>query len=227
MIRTDKEIDVVILPTYDFFFYVICRTKFFCLWFCYSAAYLLVIFECFVPLLELLPQENFAFITLIAITLFCFVKVSFGLLEESSIFYFCYLIQFQTYRKSELNLLNLTIENDDSVNLLLSDKEDVDLDDKNLCSTCKRHIPSRAQHCVICKTCILRRDHHSYLLNCCIGRFNHKYYLFGLFTALSTLILFANLCLTAICHPFEMFSNIFGMMVLLPDDCSDVYDVFE
>jgi palmitoyltransferase len=51
------------------------RTKFFVFWLVWSVAYLLVVFEFMVPLLELLPEENLIFILLLLVTGFCFVKV--------------------------------------------------------------------------------------------------------------------------------------------------------
>lgn len=52
------------------------RTNFFLVFIVASALYLLGLFEFFVPLLELLPQENFIFISLIFVSVFCFYKVS-------------------------------------------------------------------------------------------------------------------------------------------------------
>jgi hypothetical protein len=52
------------------------RTKTFIVFIILSGIYLLCLFEFYVPLLELLPQENFVFITLLFITIFFFYKVS-------------------------------------------------------------------------------------------------------------------------------------------------------
>lgn len=104
-----------------------------------------------------------------------------------------------------------------------SDEEDSDMaSDRNSCTSCRKYIPARTFHCNICKSCIIGRDHHNYFFNCCIGRFNHKYFLFGCLSCFSSLILFANLSLTSICHPFPLF-RFFGVNVLLPDDCGDVF----
>lgn len=51
------------------------RTNFFFAFGISSGCYLLILFEFFVPLLELLPQENFIFILLISLALFFFIRV--------------------------------------------------------------------------------------------------------------------------------------------------------
>lgn len=52
------------------------KTKFFFMWSMWSAIYLWLLFEMTVPLLELLPEENFIFITTMFAAIFCFYKVS-------------------------------------------------------------------------------------------------------------------------------------------------------
>lgn len=52
------------------------RTNFFLVFGIASGLYLLGLFEFFVPLLELLPEENFIFICFIFVAVFCFYKVS-------------------------------------------------------------------------------------------------------------------------------------------------------
>lgn len=52
------------------------RTKFFFMWSLWSAIYLWILFEMTVPLMELLPEENFIFITTLFTAAFCFYKVS-------------------------------------------------------------------------------------------------------------------------------------------------------
>ncbi|KAG5671469.1 hypothetical protein PVAND_001664 [Polypedilum vanderplanki] len=204
-------------------FYIYCakkssRTNVFFIFSLLSAIYFICLFEFFVPLLELLPQENFVFVSLITLTVIFF---------------------FKTYQHSSLNRLgasssttseSLKNNTNDSVSVSLIEAEekqcdsdeDLDSEDKNSCSICRKFIPARTFHCNSCKSCIIGRDHHNYFLNCCIGRFNHKYFLFGCISSFSALLLFANLSLTSICHPFPVF-KIFGVMFLLPDDCTDVF----
>lgn len=52
------------------------RTKFFVVFAITSGGFLLGLFEFFVPLLELLPQENFIFISLTFLSVLLFYKVS-------------------------------------------------------------------------------------------------------------------------------------------------------
>lgn len=52
------------------------RTKFFFMWTLWSGLYLWALFELTVPLMELLPEENFIFITTLFSAAFCFYKVS-------------------------------------------------------------------------------------------------------------------------------------------------------
>lgn len=51
------------------------KTKFFLNWSIFSAIYLWILFEATVPLLELLPEENFLFITTMFGAILCFYKV--------------------------------------------------------------------------------------------------------------------------------------------------------
>jgi len=205
----------LVLPVVVSSYYIYCakksaRTNFFCVFAISSGIYLLGLFEFFVPLLELLPQENFVFISLIFVAVSCFYK---------------------TYQRSSLNRLGHTeiiAKQDDQVTLLVADDKALESDnesdpgDRNSCSSCRKYIPARTFHCMSCKGCVIGRDHHQLFLNCCIGRFNHKYFYAGCIACFSALILFANLSLTSICHPFPIFM-VMGVNVLLPDDCAGVF----
>lgn len=52
------------------------NTKFFFMWTLWSGIYLWILFEMTVPLMELLPEENFIFITTLFGAAFCFYKVN-------------------------------------------------------------------------------------------------------------------------------------------------------
>lgn len=52
------------------------RTKFFFMWSFWSGIYLWILFELTVPLMELLPEENFIFITTLFSAAICFYKVN-------------------------------------------------------------------------------------------------------------------------------------------------------
>lgn len=86
--------------------------------------------------------------------------------------------------------------------------------------------PARVYQCAICQLGVPELDHHNVWLDCCIGASNRKFFLLGCVMALITLLLEANLSLTSICHPYLVF-NIFNVHILMPDDCSDVYDQYE
>lgn len=117
-------------------------------------------------------------------------------------------------------------ENADDSNDSESDSDFMMSSTNNVCPKCRRYIPPRAFHCKVCQQCIAKRDHHSVWLDCCIGESNHKYFLAGCALAMFALLFGANLSMTSICHPFFVF-RIFSISVLLPDDCSDVFDQYE
>lgn len=124
------------------------------------------------------------------------------------------------------------MKQDDQVTLLVADEkapesdEESEAGDRNSCTSCRKYIPARTFHCGACKGCVIGRDHHNFFLNCCVGRFNHKYFYAGLVSCFIALVLFANLSLTSICHPFPVFM-VLGVNVLLPDDCSGVFNEAE
>lgn len=129
-----------------------------------------------------------------------------------------------------MNRLGYTepIKQDDQVTLLVSEDNTHESDneseagDRNSCTSCRKYIPARTFHCVVCKGCVIGRDHHNFFLNCCIGRFNHKFFYAGCVACFAALAFFANLSLTAVCHPFPFF-DLLGIFILLPDDCSEVF----
>ncbi|XP_058824630.1 palmitoyltransferase ZDHHC23-B [Topomyia yanbarensis] len=186
---------------------VLPKTKFFCLWFFWSGVYLVVLFESTVPLLELLPEENVAFVLLMSLSFFCFYK---------------------TNQRAALNHINQPqfdplAKGDSQTAILISDREDSDENDGRLaCQTCRKYVPPRTYHCKICATCVIKQDHHSVWVNCCVGRANHRFFLAGSICSLLALWLFANLSLTSVCHPTPIFT-LLGVTVMLPDDCTDIF----
>ncbi|VEN50417.1 unnamed protein product [Callosobruchus maculatus] len=80
----------------------------------------------------------------------------------------------------------------------------------------------RIESCNICQTKLPSRDHHCLWFDCCIGNHNRCLFISALFFATSALSYSSNLTLTSVCHPFTLYRTI-----LLPDDCSDVYKLFE
>ncbi|XP_055612658.1 palmitoyltransferase ZDHHC23-B isoform X2 [Uranotaenia lowii] len=190
---------------------VLPKTKFFALWMFWSGIYLVALFELAVPLLELLPEENVAFVLLMTLSFFCFYKTN----QRAAMNHIC---QVQ-YKEDSSSMIN----GDSQTSILISDREDSDESDGRLaCQICRKYVPPRTYHCKVCGTCIIKQDHHSVWLNCCVGRSNHRYFLGGCVFSLLALWLFANLALTSVCHPTPIFT-VFGVTVMLPDDCTDIF----
>ncbi|XP_018324777.1 palmitoyltransferase ZDHHC23 [Agrilus planipennis] len=80
----------------------------------------------------------------------------------------------------------------------------------------------QVDECSSCQTYIPGKDFHCICLNCCVGQHNRNFYLLFLVMTLSALVYSSNLTLTTICHPFNFYKTI-----LLPDDCSEVYEDYE
>ncbi|CAD6998800.1 unnamed protein product [Ceratitis capitata] len=205
------------------------RTSFFFVWISASLIYSILLFQMTIPLFEVLPEENLALVILSLISLFCFYKTH----RRASLNNVVQSVGNQN-DMADITEASLTEENaTDQTALLIEDNleesqspEDVSSNLSNICSTCRKCVPLRTAHCSVCRACIRRHDHHSYWLNCCIGESNHRYYIAGLFFAFLALLLGADLTLTAICHPF-LLAYILGLQILLPDDCSEVFDIYE
>lgn len=188
---------------------VLPKTKFFSLWLVWSGIYLLALFELAVPLLELLPEENIVFVALTFLSFLFFYK---------------------TNQKAPLNHISpalvkeeLISSKDPQTAIVISDREDSDEGDGRLaCQVCRKYVPPQTYHCKVCAACIVKQDHHNVWLNCCVGRANHRSYVLGCVCSLVALWLFANLSLTAVCHPTPIFT-LLGVTVMLPDDCTDVF----
>ncbi|XP_017480980.1 PREDICTED: palmitoyltransferase ZDHHC23-like isoform X1 [Rhagoletis zephyria] len=204
------------------------RTSFFSIWVFSSLVYLIVLFEFTVPLLELLPEENWALVALSIISLICFYQT-----RKRAILN--HVIQFAGTANGVLIVTETSVSEEDktikAALLLEQDMEEIPSDcanrvQPNVCSICSKCVPARTVHCSVCSACIKRHDHHSYWLNCCIGESNHRFYIFGLLFSTFALLLGANLTLTAVCHPF-IAANILGLHILLPDDCTEVFDIYE
>ncbi|XP_059610610.1 palmitoyltransferase ZDHHC23-B-like [Phlebotomus argentipes] len=186
------------------------RSKFFFLWTIWSILFLWILFESTVPMLELLPEENVAFLLLLSISLFFLYKTK----------------QFSQSCQAGAHSAAHDATDEDSAALLTHDEpEDAELG-SNVCQLCRKRVPQRTFHCTPCQTCVVRQDHHNVWLDCCIGASNHRYYLLGCVLGLLTLLFGANLSLTSICHPF-LIANVLGVHVLMPDDCTDVYDQYD
>uniref|UniRef100_A0A182QSS4 Palmitoyltransferase n=1 Tax=Anopheles farauti TaxID=69004 RepID=A0A182QSS4_9DIPT len=193
------------------------KSKFFTLWFFSSGIYLIALFELTVPLLEILPQENVAFVILMSLSFLCLYKA-----KQRA-------VQAHLTAISEANGVDCCKNgNDSQTAVLISDRDDSDDgggsdgSGRLACQLCRKYVPPRAYHCKICASCVLRQDHHNVWLNCCIGKSNHRLYLAGCIFTMMALLLFANLALTAVCHPTPIFT-VYGVIVMMPDDCTDIF----
>ncbi|CAD7080041.1 unnamed protein product [Hermetia illucens] len=180
------------------------RTKLFFVWILASVVYLLVLFEFTVPLLEILPEENGLLFLLVTLSLYCIYKVK--RLSRDSIL---------VPQDPEKDISN---SNGTEATTVLIENEESDDSDR---------LTNRQMHnCAVCQAVTTGFDHHSFVLDCCISKSNHKYYFFGLLFGICALLLGSNLTLTSVCHPFLLF-RIAGVHVLLPDDCTEVFDQYE
>lgn len=107
------------------------RSKFFLMWTITSVVLLMLAFEmCVVPLLEILPEENFFFIICVVGGIWCGHKTK-AKADE-------YLAQDSTIVE------NLELETATS----------------EFCITCRRRVPPRVYHCRTCQTCVFGREYH-------------------------------------------------------------------
>ncbi|XP_048761774.1 palmitoyltransferase ZDHHC21-like isoform X2 [Ostrea edulis] len=56
---------------------------------------------------------------------------------------------------------------------LISETDNIDTSDWEMCEKCQRKRPKRAHHCRRCQQCVLRMDHHCPWINNCVGEENH------------------------------------------------------
>ncbi|XP_060666705.1 palmitoyltransferase ZDHHC23 isoform X2 [Drosophila nasuta] len=219
------------------------KTTFFLSWIVFSIVYMVVIFEFEVPLLELLPEENYILLLLSGGALYALYRTK-KLAPLNLV-----TAQYGTTPKDELPGITEASSGEeqaeqqaatDTILGIDDDDDDGEGDDgekaglmqqhrggqPNICESCRKVTPRRAYHCAVCGSCVKRRSHHSYWLNCCIGERNYRWYLFALALSECALLLGANLTLTAVCHPF-LVVRLLGIPLLLPDDCSEVFEDFE
>ncbi|KAK4875881.1 hypothetical protein RN001_012303 [Aquatica leii] len=77
-------------------------------------------------------------------------------------------------------------------------------------------------HCSLCNVTVPEKDYHCFWIDTCVGSHNRRLTLLAAALAIISLLYNANLTLTTVCHPFVIYKTI-----LLPDDCSEVYEQFE
>ncbi|XP_019870371.1 palmitoyltransferase ZDHHC23 [Aethina tumida] len=162
-------------------------------------------------LIRNLPQTKFFLVwtitsSILLYVIFEYIVIPFLeiLLEENivlSLFIFGYIVSAYLC-KVKANQLNSSVENEEGKGFA---KYGGKIDN---CSICQKSVPDK--------------DHHCIWLDCCIGRHNQCEFIISLTCATASLLYSSNLTLTSVCHPFTLYKTI-----LLPDDCSDVYQQFE
>ncbi|CAG2055493.1 unnamed protein product [Timema podura] len=148
-----------------------------------------------VPLMEILPEENFVLIVFVVAALACAYKVR---------------------SRAPLNHVPHT-DPADATGMVGNGKAT-----EEVCSVCRKRVPPRTFHCRICQACVTKRDHHCVWFDCCVGEHNHLLFVLSLLLSVLALVYGAILTLTTVCHPI-----FFMDVILLPDDCSDVYHDFQ
>ncbi|XP_043663014.1 palmitoyltransferase ZDHHC23 isoform X1 [Drosophila teissieri] len=216
------------------------RTNFFLSWLVFSVFYMIIIFEFQVPLLELAPEENYALMFFSCAALYCLystkalsplnlVSAQYGTTPKDELPGIAEASSGEEQAEAQTTLQMesvLSLDDDEVVDMDTAERSGLMHGQPNICEICRKVTPRRAYHCPVCGTCVKRRDHHSYWLNCCIGERNYVWYIVGLALSEIALLLGANLTLTSICHPFMVVRPL-GYPVLLPDDCSEVFEGFE
>lgn len=107
------------------------RTKFFFMWTLVSVTGLLVIFQTsVVPLLEILPEENFIFVACVVGGLLCGYKT-----------------------RQTADQVNQDVPLLDGLELGEGAEDEI-------CGVCQKRAPFKAHHCRLCQTCVLSREYH-------------------------------------------------------------------
>ncbi|XP_075146792.1 zinc finger DHHC-type palmitoyltransferase GABPI isoform X1 [Haematobia irritans] len=205
------------------------KTKFFFMWLVWSVIYMIACLQFAVPLLELLPEENW-FLVIMG----CFSGYMFWLTRKHA----CACHDLPSRTDDDLADITeataaeeeeeaaahtaLLIDNDSPVH---SQKNRLNSHQTNMCHVCRKYVAARTIHCHVCNACVMMQSHHSYWLNCCVGQYNLRYYNTGLVSGILALFFGVYLTLTAICHPL-LIGRIWNIPVTFPDDCSEVFDEY-
>lgn len=215
----------LLTPTFlGYTYYVLKRvkpkSKFFFMWTFWSTVYMIVIFEYSVPMFELLPEEKYILVINVILAIVFIMRTK----QKAS-------QNFVVQGMSSVDDLPDIAEAEEHTTLLLEDDNNPKTGsssevDTNMCRVCRKYVQPRTYHCSVCQACILKRNHHSMWLDCCIGQFNDRFYYVALCFCFTSLCLGSNLALTSVCHPVLMF-HVYDIPILLPDDCSYVFEQYE
>ncbi|KYN07961.1 PREDICTED: palmitoyltransferase ZDHHC23 [Cyphomyrmex costatus] len=158
------------------------RTKFFLMWTITSVLMMMLVFEIsVVPLLEILPEENFVFMVFVVGGMWCGYK---------------------TKLNADASIQENAAGAVETQSLELGDGSG------ELCVTCRRRTPPKAHHCRLCQTCVLNREYHCKWLDCCVGSSNLRWYVSCLFFSAVAFIYGSNLTMTSVCHPFILIGTV-------------------
>jgi DHHC palmitoyltransferase len=106
------------------------------------------------------------------------LKITFGKIFISLIFYFCAFMTIITHTLSMVTHPGWV-----NKEKLQSELDKKKLKEVSFCKKCEMNRPFKAHHCSTCQTCILKMDHHCPWIANCVGFFNQKYFYQFLFYA--------------------------------------------
>lgn len=206
------------------------KTKFFFMWTIWSVVYLIMGLEFALPLLELLPEENFLLVVMACITAYLI-----WLTRKHSLT--CHDLPSRSTEDDLADISEATAAEEEEeaaahTALLIDDSPRKSLHNRgahqhqtNMCQNCRKYVSARTIHCHVCNACIMLHSHHSYWLDCCIGQYNLRYYTSSSIMGTLTLAFGIYLTLTAICHPM-LIGRLWNIPITMPDDCSEVFDEY-
>lgn len=204
------------------------KTKFFFMWLIWSMVYQVMGLEFALPLLELLPEENFVLVVMACITVYLM-----WLTRRHSLS--CQDLPSRSTEDDLADISEATAAEEEeeaaahTALLIDNDSPRKSLHNRgshqhqtNMCNNCRKYVSARTIHCHVCNACIMMHSHHSYWLDCCIGQYNIRYYTGSMIMGVLTLIFGVYLTLTAICHPL-LIGRLWNIPISIPDDCSEVF----
>ncbi|KAM7363342.1 zinc finger DHHC-type palmitoyltransferase GABPI isoform 2-T2 [Cochliomyia hominivorax] len=207
------------------------KTKFFFMWMIWSVVYLIMGIEFAVPLLELLPEENFLLVVMACVTVYLI-----WLTRKQSLT--CHDLPSRSTEDDLADISEATAAEEEeeaaahTALLIDNDSPRKSLHNRgthqhqtNMCHNCRKYVSARSIHCHVCNACIMLHSHHSYWLDCCVGQFNLKVYTASLIMGILTLAFGIYLTITAICHPL-LIGRIWKIRITMPDDCSEVFNEY-
>ncbi|TMW47497.1 hypothetical protein DOY81_007427 [Sarcophaga bullata] len=158
------------------------KTKFFFMWLIWSMVYQVMGLEFALPLLELLPEENFVLVVMACITVYLM-----WLTRRYSLS--CQDLPSRSTEDDLADISEATAAEEEeeaaahTALLIDNDSPRKSLHNRgshqhqtNMCHNCRKYVSARTIHCHVCNACIMMHSHHSYWLDCCIGQYNIRYY---------------------------------------------------